>query len=57
MACNNTIQVLEGSILTFESEVQICNEITNLENLRFEDILQKGLKVVADTADPTKLSI
>lgn len=50
MACDNTIQVLKGSTLTFESEVQICNAITGLDNLQFTDTLQKGLKVVNDSA-------
>ena len=50
MACDNTIQVLKGSILTFESEVQICNAITGLDSLQFIDTLQKGLKVVNNSA-------
>ena len=45
MACDNTVRVLKGSVLTFESEVQICNSITDLARLQFRDILQGGLKV------------
>ena len=53
MACDNTIQVLNGSVLTFESEVQICNSITNLTKLQFRDILQGGLKVTSDQVNLT----
>ena len=53
MACDNTIQVLNGSVLTFESEVQICNLITNLTKLQFRDILQGGLKVTSDQVNLT----
>lgn len=53
MACDNTIQVLNGSVLTFESEVQICNSITNLDRLQFRDILQGGLKVTSDQVNLT----
>lgn len=56
MACDNTVRVLKGSILTFESEVQICNSITSLENLQFTDTLQSGLKVV-NNGDATKADV
>lgn len=40
-------------MLTFESEVQICNSITNLTKLQFRDILQGGLKVTSDQVNLT----
>ena len=56
MACDNTVRVLKGSILTFESEVQICNPTTQLNSLQFEDTLQSGLKVV-NNGDATKANV
>lgn len=39
----DTIQVLKGSTLTFQSVVEICNPITDLGRFTFTDTLQAGL--------------